>query len=133
MHMHMWCTCQPLTAKHVIAADLHTLQGLQPVVQLLLQDSTSVQAAAAFVLGTAASNNNKFQEQLMEVYPESVMHLLRVSLTNAATLLPTLFCLLERNLEPYPMYTTWYRYYIDSSGIQSAQSSISLSLNHSCQ
>ena len=78
MHMHELGTCQPLTAKHVIAADLHTLQGLQPVVQLLLQDSTSVQAAAAFVLGTAASNNNKFQEQLMEVYPESVMHLLRV-------------------------------------------------------
>ncbi|DBB09552.1 TPA: hypothetical protein ACH3X3_008110 [Trebouxia sp. C0006] len=61
------------------ANDLHTLQGLQPVVQLLLQDSTSVQAAAAFVLGTAASNNNKFQEQLMEAYPESVMHLLRVT------------------------------------------------------
>ncbi|KAL0022481.1 hypothetical protein WJX79_009954 [Trebouxia sp. C0005] len=61
------------------ANDLHTLQGLQPVVQLLVQDSTSVQAAAAFVLGTAASNNNKFQEQLMELYPESVMHLLRVT------------------------------------------------------
>jgi len=114
----------------VTAADLHTLQGLQPVVQLLLQDSTSVQAAAAFVLGTAASNNNKFQEQLMEVYPESVVHLLRVSLTYAATALPISFGLLDRNLKPHPVYTTWYRYYIDSSGIQSAQSSISLSLNH---
>lgn len=95
MHVHMRksCSCKPLTAKHVIAADLHTLQGLQPVVQLLLQDSASVQAAAAFVLGTAASNNNKFQEQLMEVYPESVTHLLRVSLIYAATGLPISFCL----------------------------------------
>jgi hypothetical protein len=86
--MHESYTREPVTAKHVNAADLHTLQGLQPVVQLLLQDSTNLQAAAAFVLGTAASNNNKFQEQLMEVYPESVMHLLRVTLCHAATALP---------------------------------------------
>ncbi|KAA6425480.1 MAG: hypothetical protein FRX49_04378 [Trebouxia sp. A1-2] len=56
---------------------LLALEALQSL--LLVQDSTSVQAAAAFVLGTAASNNNKFQEQLMELYPESVMHLLRVT------------------------------------------------------
>ena len=58
--------------------DLHTLHGLQPVVQLLSQDLQTIQAAAAFVLGTAAANNNKFQEQLMELYPESVALLLKV-------------------------------------------------------
>ncbi len=66
--IHLDCCC----------ADLHTLHGLQPVVQLLSQDSPSLQAAAAFVLGTAASNNNKFQEQLMQLYPETVSLLLKV-------------------------------------------------------
>ena len=70
---------------HPCCADLHTLHGLQPVVQLLLQESPSLQAAAAFVLGTAASNNNKFQEQLMALYPESITCLLQVSLSGPGT------------------------------------------------
>ena len=64
-------------------ADLHTLHGLQPVVQLLSQDSASLQAAAAFVLGTAASNNNKFQEQLMQLHPESISLLMQVHLLSS--------------------------------------------------
>ena len=59
--------------------DLHTLHGLQPVIQHLSQQSAQVQAAAAYVLGTAASNNNKFQEQLMGLYPDSIKLLLMVS------------------------------------------------------
>ena len=55
----------------VSCADLHTLRGLQPVIQYLGQQSDQVQAAAAYVLGTAASNNNKFQEQLMGLHPDS--------------------------------------------------------------
>ena len=60
-------------------ADLHTLHGLQPVIQHLSQQSAQVQEAAAYVLGTAASNNNKFQEQLMGLYPESIRLLLMAS------------------------------------------------------
>ena len=45
---------------------------------MLSHNSPDVQAAAAFVLGTAASNNNKFQEQLMQLFPESVALLLQV-------------------------------------------------------
>ena len=59
-------------------ADLHTLHGLQPVIERLDQESARIQAAAAFVLGTAASNNNKFQEQIMELFPDSIKLLLRV-------------------------------------------------------
>lgn len=61
------------------ANDLHTLHGLQPVIQHLGQQSDQVQAAAAYVLGTAASNNNKFQERLMGLYPDSIKLLLMVS------------------------------------------------------
>ena len=62
----------------VLRSDLHTLHGLHPVVRLLADGSPSLQAAAAFVLGTAASNNNKFQEQLMHLHPESISLLLQV-------------------------------------------------------
>lgn len=61
-----------------VRSDLHTLHGLHPVVRLLAHNSPSLQAAAAFVLGTAASNNNKFQEQLMHLHPESISLLLQV-------------------------------------------------------
>ena len=71
-------TC--LVQSYCCSADLHTLHGLQPVVQLLSQDSASLQAAAAFVLGTAASNNNRFQEQLMQLHPESISLLMQVHL-----------------------------------------------------
>lgn len=67
-----------LAQRQICCADLHTLHGLQPVVQLLAHDSPRLQAAAAFVLGTAASNNNKFQEQLMHLHPETITLLLQV-------------------------------------------------------
>ncbi|KAL3148863.1 hypothetical protein ABBQ32_001736 [Trebouxia sp. C0010 RCD-2024] len=66
------------------ANDLHTLRGLHPIVRLLSHDSPSLQAAAAFVLGTAASNNNKFQEQLMQLHPESISLLLQVTSSSSA-------------------------------------------------
>lgn len=59
-------------------ADLHTLKGLSPVVSLLAEESPTIQAAAAYVLGTAASNNNKFQDQLMQTHPETVTLLMQV-------------------------------------------------------
>ena len=55
-----------------IPADLHTLKGLSPVVNLLRQSSPNLQAGAAYVLGTAASNNNKFHDMLMQYHPESI-------------------------------------------------------------
>lgn len=58
--------------------DLHSLEGLSPVVKLLTEDAPALQAAAAYVLGTAASNNNKFQELLMQHHPESINLLMQV-------------------------------------------------------
>ena len=59
-------------------ADLHTLRGLSPVVNLLTHDSPDIQAAAAYVLGTAASNNNHFHDQLMQIHPASITFLMQV-------------------------------------------------------
>ena len=48
------------------------------MVALLAHDSPSLQAAAAYVLGTAASNNHKFLEELMQSHPESITVLMQV-------------------------------------------------------
>lgn len=46
---------------------------------LLSEDnSPEVQAAAAYVIGTAGSNNDKFQEQLMAAHPGVLARLLQV-------------------------------------------------------
>jgi hypothetical protein len=69
-------------------ADLKTLGGLEPLVRLLQEGSPAVQAAAAYVLGTAASNNDKFQGQLLEAHPEVLAHLLQVGRPPLAHLAP---------------------------------------------
>ncbi len=60
-------------------ADLKTLGGLDPLVALLSgDDGPEVQAAAAYVVGTAGSNNHVFQEHLMAAHPGVLAHLLQV-------------------------------------------------------
>jgi hypothetical protein len=74
----------PSNSKHALRlpcppADLKTLDGLDPLVALLSEDnSPEVQAAAAYVIGTAGSNNDKFQEQLMGAHPGVLARLLQV-------------------------------------------------------
>lgn len=61
------------------ATDLHKMNGLAPVVALLSsQQPPELQAAAAFVLGTASSNNREFQLRLMADHPESLSLLLHL-------------------------------------------------------
>lgn len=48
------------------------------MVNLVTHDSPDIQAAAAYVLGTAASNNNQFHDQLMQIHPESITFLMQV-------------------------------------------------------
>ncbi|KAI8467908.1 MAG: hypothetical protein J3K34DRAFT_24864 [Monoraphidium minutum] len=62
------------------ANDLHTLGGLAPVVSLLAEPHPpAVRAAAAHVVGTAASNNLKFIAQLVALHPGAPAALLAVS------------------------------------------------------
>lgn len=63
----------------VCAADLGVLDGIDPLVQLL-DGTPQIQAATAYVLGTAASNNIKFQQQLLAAHPGVVAQLLKVRL-----------------------------------------------------
>lgn len=60
------------------ANDLHKMGGLAPVVALLAASSPTLQAAAAYVLGTAASNNPPFQATLLEQHPQTVAALLQI-------------------------------------------------------
>ena len=60
----------------VLHADLKVLGGLEPVLEHLApghvgpeEEEPVVRAAAAHVLGTAASNNVKFQQQLLDTFP----------------------------------------------------------------
>ena len=50
-------------------ADLKGMGGLDPLVSLLERGPHQLQALAASVLGTAAANNEKFQEQLLQSFP----------------------------------------------------------------
>ncbi len=52
--------------------------GLAPVVAQLLSPSPQLAAAAAHVLGTAASNNPKFQKALLTQHPHVLPTLLKV-------------------------------------------------------
>jgi hypothetical protein len=49
---------------------MKVLGGIVPVVERLDSEEPAVQAMAAYVLGTAASNNAIFQEHLLETVPD---------------------------------------------------------------
>jgi nucleotide exchange factor SIL1 len=67
-------------APHPRRADLHTLGGLAPVVALLAEPHpTPIRAAAAHVIGTAASNNLKFIRQLVSLHPRIPHALLAIT------------------------------------------------------
>lgn len=59
-------------------SDLPSMGGLAPVVAQLLSPSPQLAAAAAHVLGTAASNNPKFQKALLTQHPHVLPTLLKV-------------------------------------------------------
>ncbi len=73
--------CQASVAALFELTDLERLDGLAPLVGLLAA-SPRLQAAAAVVLGTAASNNHKFQQQLMQAHPEVLEQLMQVRCTD---------------------------------------------------
>jgi hypothetical protein len=55
------------------------LGGLPPLVALLqLQQPAELQEGAAYVLGTAASNNAKLVESLLQEHPRLIEQLLQV-------------------------------------------------------
>jgi hypothetical protein len=60
-------------------ADLKVLGGLEPLVSLL-QDSSAptLQAGAAYVLGTAVSNNEKLAADVIKQHPLILQQLLKV-------------------------------------------------------
>lgn len=59
--------------------DLKVLGGLQPLFALLQGgEAPSLQAGAAYVLGTAASNNEKLAETMISTHPELLPTLLKV-------------------------------------------------------
>ena len=73
-------------AAHRLPADLQGMGGLAPVVALLApQQPTSLQAAAAHLLGTAASNNAEFQRQLLTDHPEALPLLLQLLRTGSGS------------------------------------------------
>ena len=59
-------------------ADLKPLAGIAPLVALLAHGTADVQEGAAYVLGTAAANNEKFQGNLFAEHPGVVKQLLEV-------------------------------------------------------
>mmetsp|Transcript_20566 Transcript_20566/g.57334 ORF Transcript_20566/g.57334 Transcript_20566/m.57334 type:complete len:309 (+) Transcript_20566:122-1048(+) len=69
-------TLQALEALQVLvepidnANDMKVLGAISPVVDLLKAEEGTLRAAAAYVVGTAASNNPRFQLDLLEVYPD---------------------------------------------------------------
>jgi hypothetical protein len=52
---------------------------LEPLVSLLGEGAPSLQAGAAYVLGTAASNNEKLASVLVKEHPQLLQQLLKVS------------------------------------------------------
>jgi hypothetical protein len=61
------------------AADLPVLGGLPPLLDALACPDPALAEGAAAVLGTAASNNIAFQQQLLAADPGIVEKLLKVS------------------------------------------------------
>ena len=67
-------------------ADLKVLGGLEPVFGHLTAEKLEpevdqrlgLRAAAAHVIGTAASNNIKFQQQLLDTFPDAFFVLVQV-------------------------------------------------------
>jgi hypothetical protein len=59
-------------------ADLKAVHGIEPLVAALDSDNTNIRAAAADVLGTAASNNVRVQQDVADVRPDIVQKLLQV-------------------------------------------------------
>ena len=67
-------------------ADLHGMGGLAPVVALLSSaQPAALQARAAHLLGTAASNNHEFHAQLLQAHPEVLTLLLRLLAAGSAS------------------------------------------------
>lgn len=63
----------------VVITDLKVLGGLGPLVSLLSADQPDeLQEGAAYVLGTAASNNAQLVEVLLKEQPELLEQLLQV-------------------------------------------------------
>eukprot|EP00983_Pelagomonas_calceolata_P028667 897692-Pelagomonas_calceolata.AAC.1 len=59
-------------------AYMKVLGAISPVVDLLKAEEGTLRAAAAYVVGTAASNNPRFQLDLLEVYPDIFSRLRQV-------------------------------------------------------
>jgi hypothetical protein len=64
-------------------ADLKALGGLDPLVEALGATNASLRASAAYVLGTAASNNAKFQHTLLAGHPDIFVKLMEVCVQQA--------------------------------------------------
>ena len=60
------------------AADLKAVRGIEPLVAELDNDNADIRAATADVLGTAASNNIRVQQDVADVCPDIVQKLLQV-------------------------------------------------------
>eukprot|EP00878_Enallax_costatus_P044755 GHUV01053489.1.p1 GENE.GHUV01053489.1~~GHUV01053489.1.p1 ORF type:complete len:115 (+),score=64.42 GHUV01053489.1:38-346(+) len=64
------------------ANDLKVLGGLAPLVSLLSADQPpELQEGAAYVLGTAASNNDKLVDVLLKEHPGLLQQLLQVGMS----------------------------------------------------
>lgn len=64
-----------------VFADLKVLGGLEPLVALLADDRVpSLQAGAAYVLGTAVSNNEKLADVFVKEHPQLLQQLMQVIL-----------------------------------------------------
>jgi hypothetical protein len=61
--------CSHLLSSSFLVADMKVLGGIEPVVERLEAEDPAQRAMAAYVLGTAASNNVVFQQHLLEAAP----------------------------------------------------------------
>lgn len=69
-------------------ADLKGVGGIEPLLAALNSSSGDVRAAAAGVLGTAASNNVRVQQDVADVCPDIVQKLLLVNMETKDTMGP---------------------------------------------
>ena len=73
--------CVPVAGiwRCLLPADLRGMGGIPPLLAALRREgSPGVQAAAAYVLGTAAANNPVFQQHLLEEAPATLQQLTQV-------------------------------------------------------
>lgn len=76
---HSSCQAAHSVVAALFAADLRVLGGLHRLAGLLEgQQPAELQEGAAYVLGTAASNNAKLVEALLQDHPDLIQQLLRV-------------------------------------------------------